>query len=128
MNPIHQQFRRAERESVPVVPIPYRDSFSAEESAQIRAGLVPRSMEEKWFVLFERPYLLFYRSWTGILIYRLEMEEGPDGARVVNATVLDNPEMYRRGSLDDEAHRVSLLVRRLLLGQVVPGDDEFTHD
>jgi hypothetical protein len=119
-NPAHQQFWRAERESVPVVPIPYRDSFSAEESAQIRAGLVPGSMDEKWFVLFERPYLLLYRSWTGTLIYRLEMDEDPDGGKIVNATVLDNPEMYRRGSPDYEASLVSFLVRRLLLNQEVP--------
>ena len=119
-NPAHQQFWRAERESVPVVPIPYRDSFFAEESAQIRKGLVPVSMDEKWFVLFERPYLLLYRSWTGTLIYRLEMTEGPDGVQVVNATVLDNPDMYRRGSPDHEARLVSFLVRRLLLNQEAP--------
>jgi hypothetical protein len=77
-------------------------------------------MDEKWFVLFERPYLLLYRSWTGTLIYRLEMDEGPDGAKVVSATVLDNPEMYRRGSFDYEASLVSYLVRRLLLKQEVP--------
>src|SRR5258708_7531264 len=119
-NPSHHQFWRAERESVPVVQIPYRDSFSAEESGRLRAGLVPVSMDEKWFVLFERPYLLLYRSWTGTLIYRLEMDEGPDGVKVVSATVLDNPEMWRRGSLDYEASLVSYLVRRLLLKREVP--------
>jgi len=119
-DPRHEHFWRAERESVPVVTIPYRDSFSAEELARIRVGLVPGSMDEKWFVLFEHPFLFLYRSWTGTLIYRLEIEEGPEGGEVVNATVLDNPEMYRRGSPDYEASLLSWLVRGLLLNQEVP--------
>jgi hypothetical protein len=77
-------------------------------------------MDEKWYVLFEAPYLLFFRSWTGILIYRAKVDEDSSGVRVVDAEVLDHSELYRRGSMDYEASLLSWLVRRLLLHEDVP--------
>jgi len=119
-NPAHKQLWRAEKESVPLTPVPYRDAFTPEEFRTICSGLVPRSMEEKWYVLFETPYLLFFRSWTGRLIYRMRVDQDLSGARVVDAEVLDNPEFYKRGSADFEVSMLSWLVRRLLLHQDVP--------
>jgi hypothetical protein len=119
-NPAHAQFWRAEAASIPVVQIPFREVFTTEEFATICRGLVPRSMDEKWFVLYERPTLLLYRSWTGRLIYRVRFDEGLDDARAVDATVLDNAEFYRRGSVDDEAELLSYVLRGLMLNQDVP--------
>jgi len=104
---------------MPVAPIPYRDAFTADEFRTICGGLIPGSMDEKWYVLFEAPYLLFFRSWTGRLIYRARVEQDLSGARVVDAEVLDNLELYGRGSADYEASLLSWLVRRLLLHEDV---------
>jgi len=65
---------------------------------QIRLGIVPRSMDEKWFIFFEQPFLFFHRSWTGRLIYRLEMDADATSTRVKDARVVDGPEFYRRQS------------------------------
>jgi len=118
-NPAQAQFWRAEAESVPLVPIPYRAVFSAAQFATIRAGLVPYSMDDKWFVLFEDHHLLFFRSWTGRMIYRVSVELVPTGARVIQAEVLDNPDLYERGSIEYEATLLSAFVRRLLLHEDV---------
>jgi len=39
--------------------------FSEIEMRQIRKGLVPQQMEDKWFVFWEHDALYFHRSWTG---------------------------------------------------------------
>jgi hypothetical protein len=77
-------------------------------------------MDEKWFIFFEPPFLFFHRSWTGRLVYRLELEEQPTGARVKDAGVVNDPGFYRRRSDEYEIQLVSFLVRRLLLEQNVP--------
>lgn len=53
------------------VPLPYQAVFSSEEFARLKTGLVPQSMEDKWFVYYEEPHLFIHRSWTGQPVYRL---------------------------------------------------------
>src|SRR2546423_38378 len=97
---------KADESSAGLVRIPYEDSFSADEIARIRLGLVPRAMEDKWFIFLEPPFIFFHRSWTGRLIYRLEVEEQPTGARVKDARVVDDPDFYRRRPDEYEANLV----------------------
>ena len=47
------------------VPIPYHAAFDAEQFVRLKAGLIPQTMEDKWFVYYEEPELFFHRSWTG---------------------------------------------------------------
>jgi hypothetical protein len=54
------------------LPIPFQATFSPTELSRLRKGLIPKSMDDKWFIYFESPYLYLHRSWTGKLIYRVE--------------------------------------------------------
>jgi hypothetical protein len=118
--PANRASWKIEECSLELIHIPYEDAFSDHEIAQIRLGVIPRSMDEKWFIFFEPPFLFFHRSWTGRLIYRLEIEDEFPGARVKDARVVDDPQFYRRQSDEYEACLVSFLVRRVMLEQDVP--------
>ena len=43
--------------------------YSKEEFEQIKRGIVPEEMEEKWFIYFEDDKLYFHRSWSGSIIF-----------------------------------------------------------
>lgn len=48
--------------------------FSSEEFERVRLGLVPREMEDKWFIYYENHMLNIHRSWTGFHIYKIIMQ------------------------------------------------------
>lgn len=43
--------------------------FDNQRMELIKNGLIPFSMDDKWFIYFEEKTLHFHRSWTGICIY-----------------------------------------------------------
>jgi hypothetical protein len=47
----------------------FAESYTAGEFERIKRGVIPREMEDKWFVFYEEPWLYFHRSWTGACIY-----------------------------------------------------------
>lgn len=52
---------------------------SATEKEYLAQGLTPLEMEEKWFVYCENDQIHYFRSWTGIEIFRGQFEQiGPD--------------------------------------------------
>src|SRR5215472_10376644 len=67
------------------VPLPYRAAFDADQFARLKAGLIPRAMEDKWFVYYEEPHLFLHRSWTGLAVYRLTLKNMENGAGVMEA-------------------------------------------
>lgn len=98
-------------------PIPYERIFAPDEFAHMRAGLVPQSMDEKWFIYFEAPFLYFHRSWGGVGVYRIELVERDDG--VATTEVLCAEEVLRRSSPEYEARLLAFLIGRLLLGEKI---------
>ena len=98
--------------------IPYHVSFSAADYAAIRRGLVPKQMEDKWFIFCENDVLYLYRSWTGLCVYRVTLRRRDDVYEVHEACVSADAQHYRRGTDDYEVRLVSFLIRTLLLGEV----------
>src|SRR5258708_26745285 len=99
--------------------IAYRRAFDREDHARVTRGLVPKQMEDKWFVYHEAPWLFFHRSRTGICVYALQLRAEGEGSAVEEAWVNRAPEEYRA---TDDAHDVailSFLVEALLLGHRV---------
>ena len=98
----------------------YARSFDRDRHARVVRGLVPREMEDKWFVFYDEPWLFFHRSWTGLCVYQVRLRAEGEGSVVEEAWVNRAPEEYRE---TDDAHDVailSFLVDALLLGLVVP--------
>jgi hypothetical protein len=61
--------------------------YSRDEFAWLCFGVVPASMDEKWFVYYEAPWLSLHRSWTGTCVYRVRFEPDGEGARIAEAIV-----------------------------------------
>src|SRR5258708_5647894 len=100
--------------------IPFARSFDRDRHRRVTLGLVPREMEDKWFVFFEEPWLWLHRSWTGVCIYGVRLRAEGEGSVVEEAWVDRKPDEYRE---TDDAHDVALLsflVDSLLLGLCVP--------
>ena len=92
-------------------------SFTGTEMQSIRQGVIPRQMEDKWFIFFEDNVLHMHRSWTGNCIYRVRFERGDGSWLATDAEVNDNPEQY---SAEDDAHEsesIRALISVLLLGR-----------
>ena len=101
-------------------PLGYEQVFDHVEADRLHDGLIPKQMEDKWFVYFEDNWLYLHRSWTGILIYWLRLDNCPDGVRVVESWVNRDTEQYRETDLSTDRAMVNFLLRALILEQNVP--------
>lgn len=101
------------------IAVPYRASFTSPQVERLSAGLVPREMEDKWFVYYEEPFLYLHRSWTGQPVFRVKLRASADGAQVEEALASEAP---NQGCVDVEyqAQLLDFLVSNLLLGQSKP--------
>jgi hypothetical protein len=89
--------------------------FSDAEAEQMMIGLVPREMEDKWFIYHEDSWLRFHRSWTGICIYALRLEPSPSGIRVLDSWVNRDPEQYKASDIAYDRKLVRFLIDAFLL-------------
>lgn len=91
--------------------------FSATEIEKIKLGFRPESMDDKWFIFFEKDRLYIHRSWTGCCIYvvHFDMERQDHVARLVQAN--RNPKQY--GVSDDsyDARMAFWVIDFILLGR-----------
>jgi len=103
------------------VPIPYHAVFDVEQFTRLKEGLIPRAMEDKWFIFYEEPQLFFHRSWTGQPVYRITLTTLGDGGATVSAALWSKE--IAVASKDGPEYQVRLLdflVANLLLGQSIP--------
>jgi hypothetical protein len=68
-------------------PLNFSGRFSDAEYEQIKVGLIPDGMDDKWFMFFEAPWLYLHSSWTGFCIYGVRLEASAEGATIVEAWV-----------------------------------------
>ncbi|MEX0899784.1 MAG: hypothetical protein WD081_03740 [Gammaproteobacteria bacterium] len=74
--------------------ITYYRSFSAAETATLRTGVWPRSMDDRWVVFLGDSWLSLWRSWTGHCIFRLPARATEDGVIVGPLFVNTDQEQY----------------------------------
>lgn len=93
-----------------ILRLPFSATLTESEIELARAGLLPKSMDDKWvgFVLNEE--IGFFRSWTGHQIYRLRLKRNGAIYEVGPLEVLNDATIYRR---QDDAFDVEM-VKRLL--------------
>ena len=99
------------------IPLPYSDSFTARELEIIKAGLIPREMEDKWFIYFEGDTLYLHRSWTGQPVYKVLLDTNGEQAKVREAHVSS---AVGKSDLDYHARLLDFLISNLLLGKRKP--------
>ncbi len=104
----------------------YHERFTQEEYDRILRGLIPREMEDKWFIFMEGDVLCLHRSWTGYCIYQVEFAE-ESGTHVARTVKCNRDRDQWKGTDDQyEVELLRFLIRGLLLGEEtefpVPGD------
>lgn len=70
--------------------------YSMRELDWLKFGVLPREMEDKWFVFYEAPWLYVHRSWTGTCIYRARLEEDSRGASIAELWSNRDPAQYKQ--------------------------------
>ena len=76
----------------------------------IAAGVIPREMEDKWFVFYEEPWLYVHRSWTGYCIFKVRFEVVEEVSGISEVWVNRDAEQYKEtGDLHDRDLLVTLL-------------------
>lgn len=53
---------------------PFYMEFSQKEKELLEYGNIPRQMEDKWFLYLENDVIHYLRSWTGIEIFKANLE------------------------------------------------------
>jgi len=97
----------------------YRAEFSPEEFEKISLGVVPQEMEDKWFIYLDGTTLHLHRSWTGICIYQVELEEKAGKYAVRRVLVNRNPTEYQATDDVYDSELLHFLVSNLLLGRKI---------
>jgi hypothetical protein len=102
------------------LPLSFRAEFSDEELRRMEAGLIPKEMEDKWFVCYEAPHLFFHRSWTGQPVYRVALKSTSGGAMVAEALWAKPLASAENADSGYQSKLLDFLVSNLLLGQSKP--------
>lgn len=84
--------------------------FTDSEAEKLRFGLIPRDMDDRWFIFFEDGWLYLHRSWTGDCIYGVRLEGAPSGVRVVDAWASRDSDRYNSPGTEEEKRRVADLL------------------
>jgi hypothetical protein len=86
--------------------------YTRAEFDSIIAGVIPREMEDKWFVFYEEPWLYVHRSWTGYCIFKVRFEVFEDIVGISEVWVNRDAEQYK----ETEDFRDKNLLMTLLSG------------
>ncbi|MEI7989939.1 MAG: hypothetical protein WCI88_12950 [Chloroflexota bacterium] len=119
--------RTATRTSWDIKPMPssttklvFNRSFTNQEFALLSAGLIPKDMEDRWFIFMDGDWLYFHRSWSGFCVYQIRFEQEGEIYVVVKAIANRDPEQYRGTDNQYDADFIGFLIDDFLLGKRVP--------
>jgi hypothetical protein len=127
----------ATRESWTTHPLPEKHArltaswtFTRKEFEQMKYGLIPTQMEDKWFIYYEDCWLHFHRSWTGYCIYQVEFNACDDFIEVLQILVSKDLEQYRESSDEYDLMLLKYMIDSFLLGKVVefPYEEDFDSE
>jgi hypothetical protein len=77
----------------------FERTYTPIQFAWLKQGVVPRDMDDRWFVFYEAPWLYLHRSWTGNALFQARFEERATGAALVEALVNRDPAQYSEPDL-----------------------------
>lgn len=96
--------------------VAYERFFSPSDVADLRYGLLPLSMDDKWIGLLQEGCLDFYRSWTGFHVFRLPLVPAEAGVLARGIIVNRGPRDIENWPLGDDVEVVDWLVNWMLTG------------
>lgn len=84
---------------------------------QIKQGVIPEQMEDKWFIYYTDGNLHFHRSWTGFTVYIVRFNEEGDIATAIDFRANRDPDQYKETDDDKDKEMLSFLFDAVLLCQ-----------
>lgn len=78
--------------------------LTEDELMELAKGHIPEEMEDHWFMYFDGEFVRYYRSWTGICIYKGQVVRKDGVPRIRKLIVNRDPEQYRE--TNDEKDRL----------------------
>lgn len=84
-------------------------ALTADDLSQLRQGLLPQEMEDKWFIYCEEDTLYIHRSWTGHCVYQVALSQS--GA--LDVTVNRDPAQYRETDMECDRLQLNILLNQL---------------
>jgi len=102
-----------------VVSLAFEATFSATELLSLQAGVIPKEMEDKWFIYQEDNRIHFHRSWTGAEIFCITLQNDGDVWRVVDSWVNGDSSQYRSTDLSYDRELLRFLIEGLVLQRKV---------
>lgn len=93
----------------------YSAIFSKSEFAIMRRGLVPRFLDDKWFIFCDNKTLFFHRSGTGHCIYRVELIVKGGKYHVSRALVNRDSMEYSQEDTAYDTRMLHFIIRCVLL-------------
>ena len=115
MEPLSRTSWKVKAEPTRRAPLGFQTSYNAQDLQQIRAGLLPEAMEDKWFIFSEGEWTYFCRSWTGTFVYGLRLEMQGDQACVAESWVNRDPEEYTGTDTEYDRALLKFLIDAFLL-------------
>ena len=97
--------------------INFERTFSEQEYSRLSQGIIPKVMEDKWFIFMENDILFFHRSWTGVCIYEVHLD---NKKRVCKALVNRNDEHYKETNNEYDEKILTFLIENFLLEKDIP--------
>ena len=95
----------------------FATAFQPAQADILAKGYLPESMEDKWFIYYERGWLKFHRSWTGFCIYGLHFQESPRGLQPLDSWVNRDPHQYKETDTAYDRELAGFLIDRFLLNK-----------
>ncbi len=81
--------------------------FTDSEVANLRRGNVPKAMEDKWFFYMRHNKLFAHRSWTGFLIFVIEIDTKTNVHKV---TINRDPDQCGKCSIEEDIECINDLL------------------
>ena len=67
--------------------IGFTATYDADEFERISAGFKSSNLDQKWNIVFDPPWLMFFGTWTGMAKYGVQFESGGGQTRVADSWV-----------------------------------------
>jgi hypothetical protein len=99
------------------VRIPFERRFTEAEFSCLKQGFVAESMEDRWNILFNDPWLIFVRSWTGFCIHKVRLENSDNGCKIAEVWVSRDRRQYGGDDPREESRLLSFLIDGMLRNQ-----------
>jgi len=96
--------------------IPFDRRFTEAEFERVRHEIMPQTMEERWFVVFEDPWLHIGRSWTGYTIFDVRIVKDGDRYKIAEVWANREANQYGETNLRKEAETLRMVIDHVILG------------